>query len=764
MVNESFELTLGGCTPEPLMNYLKALGILRLVAEQKDPQARGAWRNDVFILRSLLDREALQKFFLEEYRPTPIVVPWSGGDFLAVNHSGSVGPFEKTPTSTKAIEAFLASSSERIILYRQTILKALEVLKACNINVKADMEKKELKAVYLACLRSRVDDAVVEWIDAATIMTTKKATFSAILGSGGGSDGNTHFSDNFMQNLWEVLPDFDEQRGSAGQTTENQQISLGQFNQAVFGETTNHLVYKRTSSLYDSGAVGGPNATQGLDRGAFGNPWSFILCLEGSICLAGAISRRERSIKTSASFPFQVRLATVGLGSTAPSETTGYEIWLPLFSAWTAFYEVRELLAEARSDISHRKSRSGVDFARAATGLGVDRGINVFQRFGIVKNRLGDTNTAASFGRLRVQLQGSVGLLGEVDLWLDRFRSASSRKEAPPRFSRALHRIDQSIFAFCQFGGAVRFAEILCALGCGEQELIVSEKFCTDNTLSPLGNLSTAWLSAANDGSVEFELALSLASIFDSERKIGALRENLEPVVFKNKRLQWADKTGAVVWNNADLAVNLASVLTRRVMDGDKHGCVNLPLSFKRAASLESVCAFLYGQINERRLEEFLWGLMLIDHSATKEYPKMRHVKPQTDPLPRAYALLKLLFLPSALNVEQQENGCRLVKAASAREGGVHIKPEQAVLALLRAGHQEDAVNKAGRRLRASGLVPKSGRRPYVDRKNSDWKNSFGIQPQRLAAALLFPVSSSSIGALIELVIREGSADSTATH
>ena len=30
------ELRLDGCTPEPLMSYLKALGVLRMVAEQTD--------------------------------------------------------------------------------------------------------------------------------------------------------------------------------------------------------------------------------------------------------------------------------------------------------------------------------------------------------------------------------------------------------------------------------------------------------------------------------------------------------------------------------------------------------------------------------------------------------------------------------------------------------------------------------------------------------------------------------------------------------
>lgn len=32
-------LELRGCTPEPLGNYLKGLGVFRLIAEQADPQA-----------------------------------------------------------------------------------------------------------------------------------------------------------------------------------------------------------------------------------------------------------------------------------------------------------------------------------------------------------------------------------------------------------------------------------------------------------------------------------------------------------------------------------------------------------------------------------------------------------------------------------------------------------------------------------------------------------------------------------------------------
>ena len=43
------DLSLPGARPEPLINYLKALGVLRTIVEQKvDPDARAYWRDDVY--------------------------------------------------------------------------------------------------------------------------------------------------------------------------------------------------------------------------------------------------------------------------------------------------------------------------------------------------------------------------------------------------------------------------------------------------------------------------------------------------------------------------------------------------------------------------------------------------------------------------------------------------------------------------------------------------------------------------------------------
>jgi len=80
---------LRGCAPTPLAHYLKAIGILRLVAQQIDPAVRGFWRDQHFCLLTTLDEAALEAFFLNEYAPTPFVSPWNkGSGFYATNDKG----------------------------------------------------------------------------------------------------------------------------------------------------------------------------------------------------------------------------------------------------------------------------------------------------------------------------------------------------------------------------------------------------------------------------------------------------------------------------------------------------------------------------------------------------------------------------------------------------------------------------------------------------------------------------------------------------
>jgi len=755
----SCELSLAGCTPEPLMAYLKALGILRLVSEQKDPDARGWWRNDVFWLRSSLDRDALVKFFLEEYSPTPIVVPWSGGDFFSVNWQPGQTKHFKTPTSSKAIEAVLRTTTSRFSSYRVALRACKAALEMAGIDTKEEMGKRKWSLIQT--IRSICEEeSVLEWIDAAAITGVEK--FASLLGSGGGSDGNAHFSDNFMQNLWDVLPDFDDQRQARrGQGLPSVvESSRRQLNEALFAVASKDRVIKRTSSLYDSGAVGGPNATQGIERKSLSNPWNVILALEGTVGFAGSTAKRLAAhASAEAAFPFQVSASVTVQDRLANKEQRGSEVWLPLWNRPAQLDEILHLLHEGRGQCGARPARSGVDMARAVASLGVDRGIQAFHRYIILKGRVGgdNYNTAASLGRFEVVERSDADLLREADPWLERLRSACSAKDAPPRIGSALRRIESAVFDFCKYGGAPLFQEILISMGAAEGALASAERFRDRKKLRPLAGLSMDWIKAAADGSVEFAIAQALASVHDPEGRIGPLRANIEPVDWKKNCRAWAEKERAVVWNAADLATNLVAVLQRRLMDGGRAGCERLPLASRFTASLTAVASFLSGELDDERIKELIWGLMVID---ARDGRSRHHQGADVSPVARAYALLKLLFLPRPLVIEHGIEGTFIARLLRDNQhGGIVIRPELSILHLLQGGRLGEACAIAMRRLRASGLDPMP--RPIRGRRlrDDDWREldqmgGAGIDPGRLAAALLIPIRDDAVNRLVRLALR----------
>lgn len=767
------EVVLHGCTPEPLINYLKSLGVLRLVSGQADPHARGYWSDGVFRLVSTLSRDALLEFFLLHYQPTPIVVPWSGSDFFDVNPDAPIKAYDKTPTGAKVVEAFLgADKDQRMDEYRGAISAVLGAMKKLGIRKKEHLGKPDVKAAYLAELRSQAGPKVADWIDAAAVIGNEKATFSSLLGSGGGSDGNTHFSDNFMQNLWEVLPEFDPQRAKSGKVksediseTVEKQHSSGLLRSALFGGAVRDLAEKRTSSLFDSGAVGGPNATQGMERDSLTNPWNFILGLEGALLFAGTVAKRAGSAITGTSFPFQFQFSSTDGDRAVLKEQAGREMWAPLWEKPAILTEVRVLFGEGRAEIGRRAAVRGVDMARAASGLGVDRGISAFQRFAIVKGRVGgdNYNTAVSLGRFDVRFRQAGSLVVNADPWLESFRRAcriGQKDEAPARLVSALRRIDGAVFEYCRYGGARHFQAILVALGRAERELMRDGSWAAKNRVPPLAGLSSDWIAAANDGSIEFDLALALAGVHDAESKLGPLRTNLEPVVLARKGdgnafAKWAEKDRAVVWNAGDLASNMAAVLARRVMDGNRKGCERLPVAFRHAVPLQAVTAFIAGEVDDSRVEELLWGLMLVDAKNSTWLPQREgHI--EVPPLPRAYALLKLLFLPQPLVADRDRDGKLRWRYGRQAERGVVVSPEPMILPLLRAGHVHEACEIAARRLRVSGFVPMPDRTTGSRRGGQAW-GAVGDTHlgERVAAALLLPIASRSVDYLVRLVTRQ---------
>jgi CRISPR-associated protein Csx17 len=825
-------LPLEGCTPEPLMGYLKSLGVLRLLSEQL-PQAdiRGWWEGGTFCLpKEAISEDQITSFFLNDYSPSPLLAPWNGGSGFYIkldldrffDSDGKEISF-KSRDVVSAIEAVENSTVERLGRYREQIRQtklALESLgrpvdlkailgeplktylskaKRANERVKKQAKTKAKeqatkilndllvfrtdqgtfavgkggKDEFVSELRGKVlaDDGLA-WLDAALTIRTgqKKNRMEAPTLGSGGNIGNSDFSARFAQMLPEVML-FNLVLLPPAHTE-------AWLKSALFGLPAPDLLTVSVDQ-FDPGRAGGANGTQGMDAAPTMNPWDYILMLEGALVVSGSPSRRLGAGRGGASFPFTVDSTPVGYASAGKDNTRG-ELWLPLWDRPARYTEVRFLLSEGRAEVGRERAWSGLTFAQAVAGLGVDRGIREFVRYEF-QERLGQSYLATPIGRFGVPdapLDG-IELVRSLNAELAEFRftcrgkSEGAKTDPPARFPTALRRIDAAIFEFCKYGGPERLAEILSVLGCAERELAVGDLPPDKRrTKRPLGGLSPEWLIACDDGSVEFRLSRAVASIRSPAGKnLPRLRAYLEPVEPGRWGWVWSGSdqaqrasrsssdraTRAVVWSGKHLAGNLGAVLTRRLLDAEKAGENLLPLSSPQPVSLADVSWFLAGHTDDDRLEDLLWGFTLVDQPPEEEWDYPSGGPDDGEPLPRVYALLKLGVLPGRIGWVDGREGIVLQHTRTPdAEGGIAVRPEPAMLTRLRAGDVAGACEVAIRRLRVAGFVPLPG--SHSDGSRREVSREFTAPPDRLLASLLFPITDTAVDILGQMVLRRPTA------
>jgi len=728
-------ITLNGCTPVPLAHYLKALGILRLVSESDhgDATATAHWAGNQFMLTSRFDSERepfLVEFFLRNYRPTPIAVPWSGGDFFAVNREKPAKSFDKTPTSARVIEAIISTDAARLDDYRSALRVILSAMDKAGVTKKKDIEgsggpQRRLKAEMLKSLRNSLPDGALAWMDAAAVIEPDAVAFNALLGGGGGSDGNSHFSDNFMQCLWMALPEFDAQRQKPIKAIGKDVVfdSRAALNESLYGtQGTGTKIPDLSPVLFDSTRVGGPNQTNGFEARAGSNPWDFVLMLEGSVLFAGAIGRKlDDQREPSARFPFLFQASPVGLGSSFLGESAGRELWLPLWSQAAGLAEIRYLLAEGRVEKHGRMAKRGIDAFVAAAQLGFDRGITSFQRTGFFKGRIGGDNyfTAIDQGRIIPRRNQKVDLLRDADDWIAKLTSASTSDKCPASVASAavaLERRIADLAVTAQSNSSSQLLAVLAALGTTERALARSFKWTTKTAyLRPLHGLKEKWLYDADDGSAEFRLAQSVAgmSAWLGKKRLW-FRQHCEPLgITANKErswVSWDDASGNdVAWHDGDLIDALNTILARRVMRVGQSGAKGWPDESKRFARFDDITCFIEGRTDDPLLADFMWGLSLLDWQQVKP---LSSKFPAPEAIPSSfYAMLRLCFRPS--------NG---------KDDAIPLVP--AILHRAMNGDGKTASELAARRLCGSGKTPLVKDLPMS-----------GDITRRTAAAMLFPIA-----------------------
>lgn len=766
------EMVLSGCAPIPLASYLKALGVFRLVAEQKDKTARGCWRDETFMLDTALTEEDLMRFFLHEYRPSPIISPWNGGSgfYFREGKSGekdpATGKMIKTgvrdePTAaTRIVSSFAATkSNDRLALYRAVIFQTQNALRALGWNEAPADDKKRGLVVQL---RARLPEECLTWLDAAIALAGETLGFPPLLGSGG-NDGNLDFSSNFMLRLADVIdPETGISKASAQAPLKG----------ALFGGAA-PVVGKGAIGQFAPGATGGPNAAVGFERGTLINSWDYILMLEGAVVFAASATRRlgASADPGSLSYPFTVRTTSAAGASVALSDEGDArgEVWLPLWERSASLTEIRSLLSEGRATLGRRSAQDGLDFARAVATLGVNRGVAAFQRFGLLQ-RSGKAYVAAPMSRVRVQYNPRANLLNDLDLgaWLPSFRRFARSANAPARLRSLALRLDEAIFAMTRDASPRAVQRVLVAVGEVASFLASNPKARDpkEGRQKPPPRLSRAWFEAAKDDSAEFRIAAALAGLGRAQRTedhaahvgdetdVDAADENdivetmegeadadiaerdasaeeergstlpppfrahlapLDEKTWYRRYRVWSDRDGLTVWGAGALERNLIAIAERRLIFASRRKLDGGPFDGRAPADLASVLAFLWRETDDENIAGLAQGLAWAD---VPNFISMEAT--QTRPLPLAYALIKPFFA----SIDD-------VRAIEGMPRDIRLPVPHGLIGRLRTGDIGAAMALACRRARASGL-------PITFEPRGE--DAAGIDGARLLSTLLIPI------------------------
>jgi CRISPR-associated protein Csx17 len=484
--------------------------------------------------------------------------------------------------------------------------------------------------------------------------------------------------------------------------------------------------------------------------------------------LAGAAVRRLAARTATASFPFWVRSVRMDAGI-APREKALGELFLPLWERFASYGEVAHLFGEGRIQLGTRQAGDTIEAARAIAALGVDRGIARFHRHALL-TRKGKMQFAASLGSIEVKpRQPKVVEIVEsfltLDSWIWKFRHICDSDKAPATFPVLRRAIDSALFRYCAEGKPEHLLPLIIELGRAETEVALRPGLRkTDKwELQPLPALAAGWANEADDNSPEFAIAAALASINnrmfktltdesasvpaestkkpqadgDEEKERSSFRSSLEPVLLRKGKFVWAESnaSASAVWSNRPLAENLAAVLHRQAIEARMENFAHPAIGAARAATLDSIALFLDKQLDERRIENLVRGMSLLDWRGTEaKLPEKYKAQEDEIPvrLPRAYALLKMLFLPNGK-----------LSFSPDREPYL-IKHEPRIVPLLMANRAGDALTIAAQRLHATGLVPLTNTFHFPSDNGA-----------RLAAALLIPINQRTIRRLARLVLRE---------
>ncbi len=445
---------LPGLRPEPLASYLAGLGLIRVLAEQADPDATAAWTEKGLVVTTVVPDIAA--WLTEQYEPTPVLSPWNNGS--------GFGPKDKEPK--RALDSIRAHPSPRLGPLREAIpLAEKAAATARQHGWLTDSQKPGDKGRAVQEWRNWCPEKLLPWIDAAVVLAGEDEFYPPLLGTGG-NDGRLDFSTNFHQRL---LDTFDQ--------TEKGQARSRAWAQDLLAGTGRERLVAGAIGQFDPAAAGGPGSSPFGAADSQVNPWGYLLLVEGALLFAASAARRNEHGVGRAAIPFTVYASPDGADSGAAGEESRGEIWAPVWTEPFAYAEIRQLFAEARASWRGRPARRAVQFYAATRTLGVARGVDTFVRYGL-HQRNGRSFTAVPLDRVSVRHDPAVRLVATVEDWPGRVGP-----DSPGAIGAARRGFDTAQLSYARNGQPRELGQMLAALT--ELEQAVSRSSRTKEKVPP---------------------------------------------------------------------------------------------------------------------------------------------------------------------------------------------------------------------------------------------------------------------------------------
>ncbi|MBX5494621.1 MAG: type I-U CRISPR-associated protein Csx17 [Bryobacteraceae bacterium] len=703
-----------GCAVEPLGDYLKALGVFRLVAEQITDQARCWWRYGIFHLwvpegaayragqtsrpvpsEELACREWLETFLLEACEFSPLLSPWQkntgllpygarhrGSEALfAILKAGSCGPYAYRVAVRSFAQEFgldLNGPEEQWVEKLREIddpdlFRGLnsENEQGRNVGRKSAAQGRLIERTRNAC----DDPRVTTWLDTvghpkvSTNRFGREREWFSLLGEGA-AEGSGGMIVSLEVALADVLS---RKRPSARQW----------LRASLWGASADGYLSKDYSiGLFYPSRKETPNSGQDFESKPFGAAWDVILLFEGVLLFAGSMARRMNARKSVPAYPFYCSSSLGGNPAGGPTEIDGSkksissgEVWCPIWTQPATLRDLRVLFSEGRMQIGGRDARLATQFIRALARFGCDRGIDAFQRYGLLR-RSGsiDKKTytlAVPLGIYSVSANSDLALLDElIDYEQDVLDASGQRAilnsdSQPRRIIQARCRFEDALFSASRSGleshseqasqtGAdfrSRLIEVAVAAALLDRECGVTDGRIPDREgempekeKSPNApcapSLSYDWLRLKHvapavpprladlfdDGTPEWRLARALGTICPWGKKpetskrteaaaVGPIRENLVRQVRSEGGAfwSWERESRRALWSwESNALSNCASVMHRRLVDAQNGSGKGLPLFSPYGVNAQDLLALWRGQVDERRLSELIYAFALV--------------------------------------------------------------------------------------------------------------------------------------------------------